>query len=118
MKNNELKTKLLKNIEKYGRGLIEECIRNSVDSSYDVLLSFDEDMNLKIDESTTNNTILYNFKNSEYNREFYEIIYKELNKDEDDFENWFNNECCLDENINTYEEIILEKIEEIFSEEK
>ena len=75
-------------------------------------------MNLKIDESTTNNTILYNFKNSEYNREFYEIIYKELNKDEDDFENWFNNECCLDENINTYEEIILEKIEEIFSEEK
>lgn len=114
MKNETLKNKLLNNLEEFGREKIEDGIRDSVYNMYNVILTYDEEMNLIVsEEEYTNNKILYNFKNREYNREFYEIIYKELNKDGDDFDYWFDNECCLDSEIETIYELVENTINEI-----
>ena len=114
MKNETLKNILLNNLEDYGREKIENGIRDSVYNMYDVILTYDEDMNLVITGEQDNyKDVLYNFRNANHNREFYEIIYKELNKAGDNFEDWFNNECCLDSEVETIYEIIENKINEI-----
>lgn len=129
MKRYELKQILLNNLEEYGREIIEESIR-SYGGNYDLCIYFDEDGNISnghIEDEYNffrNYTILYNFKHGNEKEFFMEFedghdLLLELDQtEEEDFEKWFENECDLDSTIDIYEEIIQDKIEELFPEEE
>lgn len=121
MKNEALKNILLNNLEEFGREKIEDCIRASVYSDDDVNLVFlknDEKLILFNEEQMNNNDciFLYNFGNSQgkwvYKESHYDFLESGETKTED-FEKWFNNECCLDSEVETIYEIIENKINEI-----
>lgn len=127
MKNFELKATLLNNLETYGRELIEKALKTSDSYDYDLYIyATDEgDLSLlyeyEIDSKDDIKEILYNFGHNcaEQYQEYKDTHSYLLEIGEivtEDFERWFENECDLSSDIDTYEEIIQDKIEELFPE--
>ena len=130
MKKFELKTTLLNNLEENGRQIIEDSIRKYDGRGYDLVICYNEETGKISNEFIEDEynfykeyTILLNFGNcseSDFYQDYIDIhdtLLENGETDIKDFEKWFDEECYLGYNIDTYYEIIENKIEELFPEE-
>lgn len=131
MKNFELKTTLLNELEENGERVIKEGLQGLLRFSSNQYITIEEEYNIKdgnellcieIDwEGKGLEYELYNFGNNSYDSlEKYIILHKELLQngitEEQDFETWFTTEYIYncDDEIRTIKEIIENKINELF----
>lgn len=133
MKRYELKTTLLNELEENGRQIIEDSIRKYDGRGYDLVICYNEETGKISNEFIEDEynfykeyNILLNFGNcseSDFYADYRDIHYTWLENgdtDIEDFEEWFDEEFCFGDYyfIDTYYEIIENKIEELFPEEE
>ncbi len=124
--NNERYNAILSDLDENGGNLIEEGLKGCNSSMYDLYLFYDENGKIHLGYDYYGNSKeneLYNFGNCQDEPHFhYEQIHNEFLKigltKTDDFETWFDEECCLDADVNTIYEIVENNIHEIFSSEQ
>lgn len=117
MENKEVKNIIINALEEHGREKIEQGLRMAINSNDDVYLVVKENGTLELfsEEQMKNNVCIFllNLGNHEGEWEYKEIHFDHLEMGltkTEDFDEWFDNECCLDSEVDTYYEIVEDKI--------